>query len=234
MPRNGSSVYSLPAGNPVVPGTVIATTWANTTLTDIATALTNSLSTDGSTATVSMSGKTLANGLYSFPAVSGTLNLVGGNILFPTVQIPSANPNMLDDYEEGTWTPVLSFATPGNSVINFGAQSGWYNKTGNIVTMTWVITTTTFTHTTATGALQVTGLPFLPADFSVGNIRIDGVILTPTTTYDTLTANVFNSLGVINFMANNVNSGAQYTMASANHNTGVNITCVGTITYRTV
>ena len=40
MSRNGSGTYNLPAGNPVVPATVISTTWANTTLNDIATALT--------------------------------------------------------------------------------------------------------------------------------------------------------------------------------------------------
>ena len=61
MPRNASSVYSLPAGNPVIPGTTITTNWANTTLTDIALALTNSLSTDGSTAAVNLANKTLNN-----------------------------------------------------------------------------------------------------------------------------------------------------------------------------
>ena len=49
MSRNGSGVYNLPAGNPVVTGTSISSTWANTTLTDIATALTNSLASDGQT-----------------------------------------------------------------------------------------------------------------------------------------------------------------------------------------
>ena len=49
MSRNGSGVYSLPAGNPVVTGTTIASTWANNTLSDIATALTGSLASDGQT-----------------------------------------------------------------------------------------------------------------------------------------------------------------------------------------
>ena len=47
MPRS-SGTYTLPAGNPVVTGTTITSTWANTTLSDIATALTNSVATDGS------------------------------------------------------------------------------------------------------------------------------------------------------------------------------------------
>jgi hypothetical protein len=49
MSRNGSGTYSLPTGNPVVTGTTISSTWANTTLTDIANALTGSLSADGQT-----------------------------------------------------------------------------------------------------------------------------------------------------------------------------------------
>jgi hypothetical protein len=49
MARNGSGTYVLPAGNPVVTGTTISSTWANNTLTDIAAALTGSISTDGQT-----------------------------------------------------------------------------------------------------------------------------------------------------------------------------------------
>lgn len=47
MPRNASGTYSLPAGNPVVAGTTIEASWANTTLNDVANELTNSLSRTG-------------------------------------------------------------------------------------------------------------------------------------------------------------------------------------------
>lgn len=47
MPRNSGGTYTLPAGNPVVTGTVISSVWANTTLSDIATALTDSVSRSG-------------------------------------------------------------------------------------------------------------------------------------------------------------------------------------------
>lgn len=50
MSRNGSGVYNLPAGNPVVTGTTISSTWANNTLSDISTALTGSVASDGQTA----------------------------------------------------------------------------------------------------------------------------------------------------------------------------------------
>lgn len=49
MSRNGSGTYVLPAGNPVVTGTVITSTWANTTMSDVATALTGSIAADGQT-----------------------------------------------------------------------------------------------------------------------------------------------------------------------------------------
>ena len=49
MARNGSGTYNLPAGNPVVTGTTISSTWANTTLSDMASALTGSLASDGQT-----------------------------------------------------------------------------------------------------------------------------------------------------------------------------------------
>jgi hypothetical protein len=48
MPYNGSGVFSLVAGNPVVTGTIISSTWANNTLSDIANnGLTNALTKDG-------------------------------------------------------------------------------------------------------------------------------------------------------------------------------------------
>jgi len=47
MSRDSFGNYYLPAGNPVVAGTTIATAWANPTLADVGTALTDSLSRSG-------------------------------------------------------------------------------------------------------------------------------------------------------------------------------------------
>lgn len=49
MSRNGSGTYVLPVGNPVVTGTTITSNWANTTFSDVATALTGSVAADGQT-----------------------------------------------------------------------------------------------------------------------------------------------------------------------------------------
>jgi microcystin-dependent protein len=48
MPRNSQGLYTLPAGNPVIPNTLIESNWANPTMDDIAAALTGSLPRDGS------------------------------------------------------------------------------------------------------------------------------------------------------------------------------------------
>lgn len=47
MSRDVNGNYTLPSGNPVVTGTVIESDWANTTMSDIAQALTDSLSRSG-------------------------------------------------------------------------------------------------------------------------------------------------------------------------------------------
>jgi hypothetical protein len=47
MPRDGSGQYTLPAGNPVITNTVISSTWANATMTDVASQLNNVYTRDG-------------------------------------------------------------------------------------------------------------------------------------------------------------------------------------------
>jgi len=47
MPRDGSGVYTLPTGNPVVDGTTIEAAWANDTMSDLANEITGSLPRNG-------------------------------------------------------------------------------------------------------------------------------------------------------------------------------------------
>lgn len=70
MPRAVNGTYTLPAGNPVVTATVISSTWANTTLADLATAMTASLDRSGN-------GAMLA-GLKLFDGAVGTPGLTWG------------------------------------------------------------------------------------------------------------------------------------------------------------
>lgn len=122
MPRNGSGSYSLVAGNPVATGTVISSTWANTTLSDISTALTNSIAKDGQTtptANLPMGGykhtglgagstagdslryeQLFNSGTLSLPGnltVSGAINTARGSVaMHATTMDLWAQPNIID------------------------------------------------------------------------------------------------------------------------------------------
>lgn len=68
MPRNSSGTYSLPAGNPVVANTLIETAWANPTMSDIASAVTDSLDRYGRGAM--LAPLKLTDGTVAAPALS--------------------------------------------------------------------------------------------------------------------------------------------------------------------
>jgi len=48
-----------------------------------------------------------------------------GGVAFPATAVPSADPNTMDDYEEGTWTPT--------NANGLNAATGWYTKIGRLV-----------------------------------------------------------------------------------------------------
>jgi hypothetical protein len=83
-----------------------------------------------------------------------------GQIPFPAAQNASADPNTLDDYEEGTWTPAVTFDTAGDLSVTYGTQDGFYERVGRLVIARFRIATTAFTHTTASGSFRITGQPF--------------------------------------------------------------------------
>ena len=71
MSRNGSGVYTLPAGNPVVSQTVISSTWANNTMNDLAAAMSDSVAADGQTP---MTGPLNLNSNKVTNLATGTVN----------------------------------------------------------------------------------------------------------------------------------------------------------------
>jgi hypothetical protein len=78
-------------------------------------------------------------------------------IMFPAVQVPSAGANDLDDYEEGTFTPILQFG--GASVgMTYTTQAGQYTKVGRLVTGCLIIILSA--KGSSVGAAQIAGLPF--------------------------------------------------------------------------
>lgn len=93
-------------------------------------------------------------------AVGGATAGAGG-IAFPATAVAVADVNTLDDYEEGTFTPVLSFGG-GTTGITYAIQSGSYTKIGNRVEWSCFITLTS--KGSSTGAAAVAGLPFASAN----------------------------------------------------------------------
>src|SRR5258705_867553 len=103
-------------------------------------------------ATDALSFNGATNG-YSFDnkmTVGGLLTLSVGQIAFPASQVASANANTLDDYEEGTWTPVDA---SGASLTFGGGTAGSYTKIGNLVIATGQIVY----PTTANGSSAIVG-----------------------------------------------------------------------------
>jgi len=68
MPRAADGTYSLPAGNPVVTLTVISSSWANSTLSDLSTAMTGSLARNGDGGM--LAGLALFDGLIGAPGLT--------------------------------------------------------------------------------------------------------------------------------------------------------------------
>lgn len=88
-------------------------------------------------------------------------NLVGvKQLAFPATQVSSSDPNTLDDYEEGSWTPTLIGDT-GASGQTYTAQLGRYVKVGRSITCWGSLTLSVKGTLTGTFAV-ISGLPYLP------------------------------------------------------------------------
>ena len=109
---------------------------------------------DGSTIlTVDGSGNiSTPNTFTSTGAITGT----GGIYLGGT-----AASNLLDDYEEGTFTPGWTGST-GAPTISYTEQHGYYIKVGDLVTVWGYILVSSISG--GTGQVWITGLPFTVAD----------------------------------------------------------------------
>jgi hypothetical protein len=101
-----------------------------------------------------------------------------GQIKFPATQNATSDANTLDDYEEGTFTPAITFG--GAAVgVTYGTQSGNYTKIGNLVRFSLRVTLTN--KGSSAGSLSVTGLPFAEGSGGVCACSIWGSNLTGTT-----------------------------------------------------
>lgn len=76
--------------------------------------------------------------------------------------------------DSGTWTPALSFATPGTSSFAYSTQEGQYTRIAE--KLVWLYCYLVFTPTigTASGELRITGLPYdVSKDSGGSHVRHD-------------------------------------------------------------
>jgi hypothetical protein len=100
----------------------------------------------------------------------------GGGIDFSANSNPAGmTSELLNDYEEGTWTPVIrGSGTAGTYELTHVSH---YTKIGRQVTLTSRITMASSITGGGTNYLQITGLPFAKLDNSdtVGSIEVNGL-----------------------------------------------------------
>jgi hypothetical protein len=132
--------------------------------------------TNGTTTTERMRILTTGNILS---LSGGSTTATGTGIAFPATQSASTDANTLDDYEEGTWTPVIKFA--GNNVgMTFSNQTGTYVKIGRQVIVWYAILLTA--KGSSTGNAGVTGAPFAASSYGHGVLDLNsGMTAVPAT-----------------------------------------------------
>jgi|GEM_PF-1359388 len=81
--------------------------------------------------------------------------------------------NLLNDYEEGTFTPVYVATGTAFGAITHDTQSGYYTKIGNVVNFSLVLRTDAFTLGSGSGSVQINGLPFPAAGIDTFPIAIN-------------------------------------------------------------
>jgi hypothetical protein len=136
----------------------------------------------GATVKVSVSDLTAGRAISGTSVTASTGNFVvgtsGQGIDFSATP-GTGTSELLADYEEGTFTPVLTCETPGNLAITYGDQYGYYTKIGNRVFVNLLVSTNTFTHTTASGNARITGLPYTSSsatqNVSIGTMYFAGI-----------------------------------------------------------
>lgn len=149
----------------------------------------------GRLADVALGAVVGSGGVGAAPAYSRTPLLDG--VTFPATQIANAGANVLDDYEEGTWTPVIG-GSGGTSGQVYSTQIGDYVKIGRFVACSLFAGLST--KGTITTNLQIQGLPFTISNTTGGaawvtlarfaNLATTWVTLLMSTLNNTTTADV--------------------------------------------
>lgn len=107
-----------------------------------------------------------------------------------------------DRVETTSWTPTLTFSTPGNLNVAYTNRSGMYTRHGRIGILSFSILTSTFTHTTASGTMWITGLPVsvLPEDAIIqfpGSLSFRGITKANYTQYTPYVADGVSNIQIM-------------------------------------
>jgi len=113
---------------------------------------------------IAKSSGEIYNDYYLNPVIGATKkfkadvngNVISSSIKFPSTQVPIIDPNTLDDYAEGVFTPKIEGLTTAG-VGTYSAQSGYYTKIGRLVS---VQISLLWSAHTGTGNMVIRGLPF--------------------------------------------------------------------------
>jgi len=154
LPSNGFSDLHLATGGVI--------NWANGEVTITETDA-NTLTVAGASAVSLGTSAALTTGTIELGAASDT------TISRSAAGVIAVEGNLIPDYEAGTWTPTLSFATPGDVALSYTNQVGYYHRIGDWVFLGCRLTVTP-TYTTASGAVEISGVPFN----SHGTLTIQG------------------------------------------------------------
>jgi hypothetical protein len=124
------------------------------------------------------------NVLATTPTLVGDVTLSTGNLVIGTAgkgidfsadpSAPGMTSELLDDYEEGTWTPIITFGFASVG-ITYAFQQGSYTKVGRLVTATCFVSLSS--KGSSSGDAYIEGLPFATSStyYAVGVIRISAV-----------------------------------------------------------
>jgi hypothetical protein len=116
-------------------------------------------------------------------SVDGTLNAaqnivmaIGKGIDF-SATAGTGTSELFNDYEEGTWVPVISDANSGGNLGSASIGQAIYTKIGRTVFLSANLTNITTAGMTAGNLLWIQGLPFTSSasNFAVGNVSTDTV-----------------------------------------------------------
>lgn len=141
------------------------------------------------TTTGAIAGGTTGKVATTFGVGGATPAASGSGVSFPATQSASTDPNTMDDYEEGTWTPSLG----GNTT--YTTQTGTYTKIGRMV----FIQANLVINVLGTGSLTtVSGLPFVNAVANAVPISVDSTASLATSVVS-ISAQVVNANTTVTF-----------------------------------